>query len=78
MGMSNVATASAGPVALIVGGTLMDVIGGVEEGPAGPRAAFAAAVLFYALGALFLRPVPEPRPSPPSAPVAAEAASSPA
>jgi MFS family permease len=72
MGMSNVATASAGPVALIIGGTLMDVVGGVEEGASGPRAAFAAAILFYALGALFLRPVPEPRPSPPSAPAAAE------
>ena len=60
MGMSNVATASAGPLSLLTGGTLMDLVGGVEEGSAGPRAAFALAVVFYILGALFLRPVPEP------------------
>lgn len=60
MGMSNVATASAGPVALVTGGTLMDLVGGVEEGPAGPRAAFALAAAFYLLGAAFLRSVPEP------------------
>jgi MFS family permease len=60
MGMSNVATASAGPLSLLTGGTLMDFVGGAEEGPAGPRAAFALAVLFYVLGAAFLRPVPEP------------------
>jgi MFS family permease len=70
MGMSNVATASAGPVALVIGGTLMDVVGGVEEGGSGPRAAFAVAIVFYALGALFLRPVPEPRPIPPTPPAA--------
>jgi MFS family permease len=70
MGMSNVATASAGPVALVIGGTLMDLVGGVEEGGSGPRAAFAVAIVFYALGALFLRPVPEPSPMPPTPPAA--------
>ena len=78
MGMSNVATASAGPVALVVGGTLMDLVGGVEEGSAGPRAAFVAAVLFYALGAVFLRPVPEPTPSRPIGAEPGSSASSPA
>jgi MFS family permease len=56
MGMSNVATASAGPVALIIGGPLLTMLPGGE----GPRAAMAAGALFFALGALLLRPV-DPR-----------------
>jgi MFS family permease len=56
MGMSNVATASAGQVALIVGGPLMSIFPG---GP-GPRAAMAAGAAFFVLGALLLRPV-DPR-----------------
>ncbi len=50
------ATASAGPVALIVGGPLLTILPGGE----GPRAAVAAGALFFALGALLLRPV-DPR-----------------
>jgi Na+/melibiose symporter-like transporter len=57
MGMSNVATASAGAVALIVGGPLIDLIGG----GAGPRAAMVAGVLFFVVGAVLLRPVDERR-----------------
>jgi MFS-type transporter involved in bile tolerance (Atg22 family) len=53
MGLSNVATASAGPVALIVGGPLVTFL----AGGAGPRAAMAAGILFFAAGALLLRPV---------------------
>jgi len=60
MGISNVATACAGPVALLTGGTLMDIVGGVEESGAGPRAAFLVAVGLFGLGALLLRPVREP------------------
>ena len=56
MGMSNVATASAGPVALIIGGPLLTLMPG---GP-GPRAAMAAGALFFLIGALLLRPV-DPR-----------------
>jgi Na+/melibiose symporter-like transporter len=57
MGMSNVATASSGAVALIVGGPLIDLIGG----GAGPRAAMVAGVLFFVVGAVLLRPVDERR-----------------
>jgi MFS family permease len=57
MGMSNVATASAGAVALIVGGPLIDLIGGGS----GPRAAMIAGLVFFVVGALLLRPVDEAR-----------------
>jgi Na+/melibiose symporter-like transporter len=66
MGMSNVATASAGAVALIVGGPLIDLVGG----GAGPRAAMVAGLVFFVVGALLLRPVEErpteDAPEPPS------------
>jgi MFS family permease len=61
MGISNVATACAGPVALLTGGTLMDIVGGPEEAGSGPRAAFAVAVALFGLGALFLTQVVEGR-----------------
>ena len=35
MGISNVATACAGPVALLTGGTLMDIVGGPYEAGSG-------------------------------------------
>jgi MFS family permease len=57
MGLSNVATASAGVLALAVGGTVMDLVGG----PAGPRAALFLAVVLMAIGAVLLRPVDERR-----------------
>jgi MFS family permease len=61
MGISNVATACAGPVALLTGGLLMDVVGGPEEAGSGPRAAMVVAVGLFALGAILLRPVREER-----------------
>jgi MFS family permease len=61
MGMSNVATASAGVLAVAIGGTLMDVIGGPQELGSGPRAALVMAVVLCGLGALLLRPVVEQR-----------------
>src|SRR5438045_4518848 len=61
MGISNVATACAGPVALLVGGTVMDVVGGPEESGSGPRAAFAVGVGLFLLGALLLTRVREGR-----------------
>jgi len=57
MGLSNVATASAGVLAVATGGTLMDLVGG----PLGPRAALWMAVILFGLGALLLRPVDERR-----------------
>jgi MFS family permease len=60
MGISNVATASAGVLATAVGGRLMDAVGGVERLGSGPRAAMWLAVGCYAVGAILLRPVREP------------------
>lgn len=57
MGLSNVATASAGVLAVAIGGTLMDLVGG----PAGPRAALWMAVGLFGFGAMLLRPVDERR-----------------
>ena len=57
MGMSNVATASAGAFALIIGGPLIDIVGGVDETGAGPRAAVAVGAVLFVLAALLLRPV---------------------
>jgi MFS family permease len=61
MGILNAGTAAAGPVYLIVGGLMMDYIGGTELGfEAGPRAAFLVAVGFMVLAAIFLTRV-DPR-----------------
>ena len=57
MGLSNVATASSGVLAVAIGGTLMDVVGG----GAGPRAALWLAVALFGVGAVLLRPVDERR-----------------
>jgi MFS family permease len=61
MGLSNVATASAGVLAIAVGGTLMDLVGGPGLDPSGPRAALWFAVGLMGVGALLLRPVDERR-----------------
>jgi MFS family permease len=61
MGLSNVATASAGVLAIAIGGTLMDLVGGPGLDPSGPRAALWLAVGLMGLGALLLRPVDERR-----------------
>ena len=61
MGISNVATATAGIFSLLTGGKLMDVVNGLASYGDGPRAAFLLAVAYFALGALLLRPVVEPR-----------------
>ncbi len=66
MGISNVATASAGVLAVAGGGTLIDLVGGGN----GPRAALWLAVGLFGLGALLLRPVDERRrEEPPGAPM---------
>ena len=56
MGISNVATALSGPLGLLVGGVVLDVVSRTDWG-GGPRAAFALTLGFFALAALFLRPV---------------------
>jgi MFS family permease len=61
MGISNVATATAGIFSLLAGGKLMDFVNGVAGYGSGPRAAFLLAVAFFVIGALLLRPVVEPR-----------------
>ena len=60
MGISNVATASAGIFATAFGGGLMDFVGGSERLGSGPRAAMGLAVGCYVLGAILLRRVREP------------------
>jgi MFS family permease len=59
MGISNVATASAGVLAIAIGGGLiMDRIGPVDTGP---RPAMLFGAVSYGIGALLLRPVQERR-----------------
>jgi MFS family permease len=57
MGLSNVATASAGVLAIAVGGTVMDLVGGSD----GPRAALWLGVALFGVGAALLLPVDERR-----------------
>jgi len=61
MGISNVATATAGIVAVMTGGVVMDVVNGLFGYGLGPRAALALAVPYLVIGGLLLRPV-DPRP----------------
>ena len=61
MGISNLAVGLAGPVAALVAGPIIDVVGGTAETGDGPRAAFLAGIAFFVLAAIFLRPV-DPRP----------------
>lgn len=61
MGISNVATATSGIVAVMTGGLAMDAVNRGFRYGLGPRVAFGLAVLYFALGALLLRPVVEPR-----------------
>jgi MFS family permease len=62
MGISNVATASAGTVALALGGAaVMDTVNNWLGYGAGPRAALLLGVFCYAVGAILLHPVVERR-----------------
>lgn len=60
MGISNVATATAGIFSLLTGGRLMDLVNAAATRGDGPRAAFLLAVAYFVIGALLLRPVVEP------------------
>ena len=61
MGLSNVATGSAGPFAAVIGGFVLDIAAWLGGKAIAPRAAFLAAVFLYGVAALLLRPVVEPR-----------------
>ena len=62
MGISNVATASAGTVALALGGAaVMDTVNHALGYGTGPRAALVFGVVCYIIGAALLRPVVEKR-----------------
>jgi hypothetical protein len=56
MGISNVGTAMAGPVAALLGGLTMDVVARTDLA-ASPRAAYLVGVLFFVIAAILLRPV---------------------
>jgi MFS family permease len=72
MGISNVATASAGTVALALGGAaVMDTVNRWLGYGAGPRAALLLGVGFYVVGALLLKPVVERRREPDATVIAA-------
>jgi MFS family permease len=61
MGISNVGTAMAGPVAALIGGLVMDAVAQSNRADS-PRAAYLVGVVFFVLAALALRPVdPTPR-----------------
>ena len=64
MGLSNVATGSAGLLAAVVGGVVLDVSARLAGEAVAPRAAFFTAVFLYGVSALLLRPVVEPRRGP--------------
>lgn len=61
MGISNVATATNGLAASIVGGVFVDVSYNLGNPGAGPRAAYLFAIVIFGIGALLLRQVVEPR-----------------
>jgi MFS family permease len=61
MGMSNVATQSATPIALAVGGLVLDFVAVSVDLATSPRVVFAIGVALYLLSVVTLRPVLEPR-----------------
>jgi hypothetical protein len=61
MGLSNVATGTSSLLAVTTGALVMDAVNTVAGVGAGPRAAFLLGVAYYAVAALLLRPVREPR-----------------
>jgi MFS family permease len=61
MGMSNVATGSATPLAIAIGGIVLDLVTSAGHEALSPRVVFILAVAFFATAAVTLRPVIEPR-----------------
>jgi MFS family permease len=66
MGISNVATATAGLVGLAIGGPIIDLSNAYIADGIGPRLAIGLSVPLLGLGALLLRPVKEPGRTPPA------------
>ena len=61
MGISNVATATNGVISGFIGGVLIDAFVRANAPDLGPRVAFLLAPVWFAIGALLLRPVVEGR-----------------
>ena len=61
MGMSNVATGSAGPLSIAIGGIVLDLVASAGGEPLSPRVVFLLSVGFFAVAALTMRAVIEPR-----------------
>ncbi len=61
MGMSNVATQSATPLAIAVGGVVLDLVTSAGNEALSPRVVFSIGVALYVLAAVTLRPVVEPK-----------------
>ena len=57
MGISNIAVASAGPLASVIGGVMLFVVGGEARLPEGPRSAYLVTIAVFVLSAFFLRRV---------------------
>ena len=77
MGLSNVVTASATTIAVAIGGVFIDVVNRSLGVGSGPRLELVLGIVYFALGALALRPVIEPirRGRPPATATAADAVS---
>jgi MFS family permease len=60
MGISNVVTASSTTIAVAIGGPAIDIINRSVGIGAGPRLEIVFGIVYFALGALALRPVAEP------------------
>ena len=61
MGMSNVATGAATPLSIATGGIVLDLVTSAGNEPMSPRVVFIIGVALYALAAVTLKPVVEPR-----------------
>lgn len=61
MGLSNVATQSSTPLAIAVGGVVLDLVTSAGNEALSPRVVFSIGVVLYLLAAVTLRPVVEPR-----------------
>jgi len=60
MGLSNVVTASSTTIAVAIGGPVIDVLNRTYGIGNGERIEVALGIIYFALGALALRPVSEP------------------
>jgi MFS family permease len=73
MGLSNVVTASATTIAVLIGGPLIDAVNKATTVGTGERIELGFGVLYFVVGGLLLRPVREPARTPPDEPEVAAA-----